>query len=54
MKEATTGDFASYVELLTCLEMARDANNADDNPRGPQATDRMQSATPGVIVGEGH
>jgi hypothetical protein len=29
--EATIGDFASYVELLTCLEMARDAKSADNN-----------------------
>jgi hypothetical protein len=27
--EATTGGFASYVDLLTCLEMARDARIAD-------------------------
>src|SRR5258708_38396897 len=26
--EATIGDFASYVELLTCLEMARDGRSA--------------------------
>jgi hypothetical protein len=28
MVEATIGGFASYVELLACLEMARDARNS--------------------------
>jgi hypothetical protein len=31
----TVAGFASYVELLTCLEMAREANNTDKNPRDP-------------------
>ena len=35
--EATTGDFASYVELLTCLEMARDAKSTDDHNHEPRA-----------------
>jgi hypothetical protein len=35
--EATANGFASYVELLTCLEMARDARNPDDNPHGSQS-----------------
>jgi hypothetical protein len=38
MTEATIGDFASYVELLTCLEMARDAKSADDDNHEPRAT----------------
>jgi hypothetical protein len=50
----TVGGFASYVELLTCLEMARDANSADNVPRGPQATDRTRTAGPRVTVGERH
>jgi hypothetical protein len=50
--EATIGGFASYVELLTCLEMARDANRADNNARGPQRTDPMRSGT-GITVGIG-
>jgi hypothetical protein len=29
--ETMIGGFASYVELLTCLEMARDAKNTEDN-----------------------
>ena len=51
---ATVAGFASYVELLTCLEMAREANNTDDNPRGPHARAEfhpMRSAHPGVTVG---
>jgi hypothetical protein len=51
---ATVAGFASYVEFLTCLEMARDANNVDDNPRGPHARAEfhpMRSAHPGVTVG---
>ena len=42
----TIGGFASYVELLTCLEMARDANNADKSRRGPQATYAMRRRAP--------
>ena len=47
------GDFASYVELLTCLEMAREANNTGKNPRNPKRTDPMRSVGPGVTVGVG-
>jgi hypothetical protein len=50
---ATIGGFASYVELLTCLEMAREANNTDKNPSGPKRTDPMRSVGPGVTVGVG-
>jgi len=46
-----TSGFASYVELLTCLEMARDAKNADDNPRGSQIIDSIRLRAPGVGVG---
>jgi hypothetical protein len=52
--EATIGDFASYVELLSCLEMSREANNADDNPHRRHARAEfhpMRSARPGVTVG---
>jgi hypothetical protein len=31
--ETTIGGVASYVELLTCLEMARDLARTDDSPR---------------------
>jgi hypothetical protein len=50
---ATVGGFASYVELLTCLEMAREANNTDKSPRDPKGTDPMRSVDPGVTVGVG-
>jgi hypothetical protein len=50
----TTGGFASYVELLTCLEMAQDATNADSRPHGPQTTEAMRLRAPGVTVGGGH
>jgi hypothetical protein len=47
----TIGGFASYVELLTCLEMAREANNTEKNPRGPKRTDPMRPIDPGLTVG---
>jgi hypothetical protein len=50
---ATVAGFASYVELLTCLEMAREANNTDKNPRDPKRTDPMRPVGPGVTVGVG-
>jgi hypothetical protein len=50
MATATTGGVASYVELLTCLEMAHDVKNE----RGPQTTEAMRLRTPGVTVGVGH
>jgi hypothetical protein len=53
LSAATVGGLASYVELLTCLEMAREANNTDKNPRDPKRTDPMRSVGPGVTVGVG-
>ena len=50
---ATVAGIASYVELLTCLEMAREANNTDKNPRDPRRSDPMRSVGPGVTVGVG-
>ena len=50
---ATAAGFASYVELLTCLEMAREAINTDKNPRDPKRTDPMRPVGPGVTVGVG-
>jgi hypothetical protein len=53
--ETTIGGFASYVELLTCLEMARDVATANTNPThqsaksGPRST---QTDRTGVTVGE--
>ena len=54
--EATIGDFASYVELLTCLEMARDVKSADNNTRGPRVNPELRPVRPGprgVTVGIG-
>ena len=50
---ATVGGFASYVELLTCLEMAREASNTDTNPRDPKRTNPMRPIDPGLTVGVG-
>jgi hypothetical protein len=55
--ETTTGGFASYVELLTCLEMAHDAASLNTNPDDPDAKSgsrSTQSRQTGVTVGEGH
>ena len=57
MGMTTTGGFASYVELLTCLEMARDAVSAQtspDEPRGKSGSQPTQAGRPGVTVGEAH
>jgi hypothetical protein len=54
LTSTTIGGFTSYVELLTCLEMSRDASNADGNPRTPQTTEAMRLRTPGLTVGVGH
>jgi hypothetical protein len=40
--EATIGDFASYVELLSCLEMTRDARSAENNTHGPRANPELR------------
>jgi hypothetical protein len=55
--ETTIGGFASYVELLSCLEMARDVVSANNNPDDPHAKygpRPAQSRQTGVTVGEGH
>jgi hypothetical protein len=49
----TTGGFASYVELLTCLEMARDVVSANNNPQNPRSGPTRPGRT-GVTVGEAH
>jgi hypothetical protein len=54
--EATIGGFASYVELLTCLEMVRDVESADNNTRGPGVNSELRPVRPaphGVTVGVG-
>ena len=53
----TIGGFASYVDLLTCLEMARDAANADNSlqdPRTKSGSGPTQPDRTGVTVGEAH
>ena len=57
MAATTTGGFASYVELLTCLEMARDvagANTIPDNPPVKSGSRPTKSGQTGVTVGEAH
>jgi hypothetical protein len=51
---AAIGGFASYVELLTCLEMARDVKNGESSPSGPQTTEAMRLRAAGVTIGVGH
>jgi hypothetical protein len=57
MKEATIADFTSYVELLTCLEMASEVGEEDRNPPDPGTSTKslaLQLARPGGTVGVGH
>jgi hypothetical protein len=57
MGETTTGGFASYVELLTCLEMARDVASPNTNPNDPHAKSGSRPTRPDqtdVTVGEAH
>ena len=57
MAATTIGGFASYVELLTCLEMARDAGSADNNSQDPGTKSGSGPTRPGrtgATVGEGH
>jgi hypothetical protein len=49
----TIGGFASYVELMICLQMARDAND-ENAARDGQSTDAMRPHAPGKTVGIGH
>src|ERR1700720_3756968 len=55
--ETTIGGFASYVELLPCLEMARDVVSANANPEDPRAKSGSRRTRPDqtdVTVGEVH
>lgn len=49
----TIGGFQSYVELMICLQMARDANE-EDAARDRQSADAMRPHAPGKTVGVGH
>jgi hypothetical protein len=53
LSAATVGGIASYVELVTCLEMTREAGNSDKNQRDPKRTAPTRSVGPGVTVGVG-
>jgi hypothetical protein len=49
--EATVGGFASYVELLICLEMARDVgSNGKTNPHRPPGVQSTRPAPPEISV----
>jgi hypothetical protein len=53
----TTGGFASYVQLLTCLEMASEvvsANNSPQDPRTKSGSGPTRPGKTGVTVGEAH
>jgi hypothetical protein len=55
--ETTIGGFASYVELLTCLQMAHDVVSANANPEDPRAKSGSRPTRPDqtdVTVGEAH
>ena len=52
---ATIGGLASYVDLLICLELARDAVSAGDSPANPPTKPGPAPTQPGrtgVTVGE--
>jgi hypothetical protein len=52
MVTTTTGGFASYVELLTCLEMACDDASPNINPNAPHAKSGSRPVNTDVTVGE--
>jgi hypothetical protein len=55
--ESAIGGFASYVELLTCLEMASYSKNANDDARSARVKSKLQATppgSPGPTVGIGH
>ena len=52
---ATIGGVASYVDLLICLELARDAGNASDSPANPPTKPGSRPTQPSrtdVTVGQ--
>jgi hypothetical protein len=57
METTQIGGFASYVELLTCLEMARDVVSASANPENLRAKSGSRLTRPDqtdVTVGQAH
>jgi hypothetical protein len=58
MVEATIGGFSSYVELLSCLEMASDIKSTNNATRGPRINPQLRPMRPAphgvtVSVGDG-
>ena len=49
--ETVTGGYASYIELLSCLEMAHDAAAASQGSDGSAANTKSQPKASGVTVG---
>jgi hypothetical protein len=45
--ESTIGGFASYVDLLTCLEMSNDVRKADSKSRDPVPNEESQTTGQG-------
>jgi hypothetical protein len=57
MAATMIGGFASYVELLTCLELARDVVSENNDPQDPHTKSGSGPTQPGptgVTVGEAH
>jgi hypothetical protein len=52
--EAKVGGFASYVELVICLEMARDVRNDETNRGGPLGAESTPPAAPEMSVIDKH
>ncbi len=52
--ETTIGDSASYVELLICLEMARDVDKEDANAREPAKAESAPSTPAETSVVDKH
>src|ERR1700760_4304293 len=50
--EATNGVYASYIELLTCLEMARDLAQAKEREENSRANAETAPAQPAQPVGD--
>jgi hypothetical protein len=53
LTEATVAGFKSYVELIICLEMARDVSNTT-NPRGSRGGPSMRPTQPEMSVVDEH
>jgi hypothetical protein len=57
LASTTASSFTSYVELLTCLEMAHDAAATENIPESPRSGSRSrptQAGRPRLTIDEGH